>query len=250
MTVIPDLIFLSIILYFMMHVSDSAAITSVVAGKLTDNLSQGVSIHNSSVIAARLSLPLILIISAFLIENRIMTLKEYLLYAILHLIPVIFMLIYVLRNTNIFQKFFQRVIFFRNTKSLPMAILSSTFSKKNNVKLIDFQERFTFERIVFIKSFVSSLAYIFIALGFFISFSLSYHFEDYRMTISQITTVFHGVGSVILAFFIDPMLTKSIDLKSNKGIWINNIYSIMFGRLLSYIAAVLILFIYYLNVVS
>jgi len=234
----------------MMHVLDSAAITSVVAGKLTDNLSQGVSIHNSSVIAARLSLPLILIISAFLIENRIMTLKEYLFYAILHLIPVIFMLIYVLRNTNIFQKFFQRVIFFRNTKSLPMAILRATFPKKTNTKLIDFQERFTFERIVFIKSFVSSLAYIFIALGFFISFSLSYHFEDYRMTISQITTVFHGVGSVLIAFFIDPMLTKSIDLKNNKGIWISNIYSIMFGRLLSYIAAVLILFIYYLNVVN
>jgi len=195
-------------------------------------------------------LPIVLIIIAFLIENEIMTLKEYLFYAILHLIPVIAMLIFIIRNVNFFQKFFQRVIFFRSKKTLPKAILMSIFYKKSDLKVVEFSERFSIKRVIFIKSFVSSLAYVFLALGFFISFSLSYYFEDFRMTISQFTTVFHGFGAILLAFYIDPMLSKSIDLKNNNEMWINNFYSVMFGRLLSYIAALVILIIYYLKVTN
>jgi hypothetical protein len=67
------------------------------------------------------------------------------------------------------------------------------------------------------------------------------------MTISQLTTVFHGIGSLLLAFFIDPMISKSIDIKAKNEIWVNNFYSVIFGRLLSYIVSLFILIIYYLN---
>jgi len=248
MTEIPELILLSIIFYLLMHVGDSAAINSIVAGKLSEKPSQGISIQNSMIVASRLPLPLILIILAFLIENEIMSLKEYLFYAILHLIPVIAMLIIMIRNVNVFQKFFQRIIFFRNRKSLPIAILMSFFSKTNDIELIDFPIEFSIKRVIFIKSFISSFAYVFLALGFFISFSFAYYFEDFRMTISQLTTVFHGFGGLLLAFFIDPMISKSVDIKAKNEIWVNNFYSIMFGRLLSYIISLFILVIYYLNV--
>ena len=248
MTEIPELILLSIFFYLLMHLSDSAAINSVVAGKLSENLSQGISIQNSTIIASRLPLPLILITLAFLIENEIMSLKEYLFYAILHLIPVIIMLIIMIRKVDVFQKFFQRIIFFRNRKSLPIAILMSLFSKTNDMELIDFPIEFSIKRIILIKSFVSSLAYVFLAIGFFISFSFAYYFEDFRMTISQLTTVFHGIGGLLLAFFIDPMISKSVDIKVKNEIWVNNFYSIMFGRLLSYLISLFILVIYYLNV--
>ena len=169
MTEIPELILLSIFFYLLMHLGDSAAINSIVAGKLTNKLSQGISIQNSTIVASRLPLPLILIILAFLIENEIMSLKEYLFYAILHLIPVIAMLIFMIRNANAFQKFFQKIIFFRKRKSLPISILMSIYSRTNDVELIDFTKEFSIKRVILIKSFVSSLAYVFLALGFFIS---------------------------------------------------------------------------------
>jgi len=248
MTETPELILLSIFFYLLMHLGDSAAINSIVAGKLSDKLSQGISIQNSTIVASRLPLPLILIILAFLIENEIMSLKEYLFYAILHLIPVIAMLIFMIRNANAFQKFFQKIIFFRKRKSLPISILMSIYSRTDDVELIDFTKEFSIKRVILIKSFVSSLAYVFLALGFFISFSFAYYFEDFRMTISQLTTVFHGIGGLILAFFIDPMISKSVDIRAKNEIWVNNFYSIMFGRLLSYIISLFILIIYFLNV--
>jgi len=177
-----------------------------------------------------------------------MSLKEYLFYAILHLIPVIAMHIFMIRNANAFQKFFQKIIFFRKRKSLPISILMSIYSRTNDVELIDFTKEFSIKRVILIKSFVSSLAYVFLALGFFISFSFAYYFEDFRMTISQLTTVFHGIGGLILAFFIDPMISKSVDIRAKNEIWVNNFYSIMFGRLLSYIISLFILIIYFLNV--
>ena len=127
MTEIPELILLSIFFYLLMHLGDSAAINSIVAGKLSDKLSQGISIEKTTIVASKLPFPLILIIQAFLIENEIMSLKEYLFYAILHLIPVIAMHIFMIRNANAFQKFFQKIIFFRKRKNLPISILMSIY---------------------------------------------------------------------------------------------------------------------------
>jgi hypothetical protein len=58
------------------------------------------------------------------------------------------------------------------------------------------------------------------------------------MTVSQLTTVFHGVGAIILAMYIDPMICNSLDenIKSDK--WLENIYSIFIGRLLAYLLAI------------
>ena len=57
------------------------------------------------------------------------------------------------------------------------------------------------------------------------------------MTVSQLTTVFHGIGAIVLAMYIDPMICNSLDknLKSDK--WLENVYSIFIGRLLAYILA-------------
>jgi hypothetical protein len=58
------------------------------------------------------------------------------------------------------------------------------------------------------------------------------------MTVSQLTTVFHGVGAIILAMYIDPMICNSLDEKIKSDKWLENIYSIFIGRLLAYLLAI------------
>ena len=72
-------------------------------------------------------------------------------------------------------------------------------------------------------------------------------YPENRLTLSQFTAAFHGVGAIIVAVYIDPMLSRSIDFHDDDISWINNVYSIILGRVLSYLfvlIAVSIFFIY------
>ena len=73
-------------------------------------------------------------------------------------------------------------------------------------------------------------------------------FPENRLTLSQFIGVFHGFGAVIFAFYLDPMLSRSIDTYSDDVTWLKNVYSILLGRVLSYLAMIisLLMFIYYL----
>ena len=57
---------------------------------------------------------------------------------------------------------------------------------------------------------------------------------------------FYGLGAVIFAFYLDPMLSRSIDSSKDDESWIKNVYSILLGRALSYFLIILLLFLYYL----
>ena len=60
------------------------------------------------------------------------------------------------------------------------------------------------------------------------------------MTMSQLTSIFQGVGALILTMYIDPMIGRSLDDKLENINWVNNIYSIFIGRLLAYLFASII----------
>ena len=88
---------------------------------------------------------------------------------------------------------------------------------------------------------MSSLAYIFLSTGFFLAFMLAIIFPEYRLTLGQLSTVFHGIGAVLLAFYIDPMLSRSIDDTADNEVWRCNVYSVFIGRVLSYLFSTVIL---------
>ena len=54
---------------------------------------------------------------------------------------------------------------------------------------------------------------------------------------SQLTTVFHGIGAIVLAMYIDPMISRSVDVELKNSRWLENIYSIFIGRLFAYFLA-------------
>jgi len=70
------------------------------------------------------------------------------------------------------------------------------------------------------------------------------------MTMAQFTTVFHGVGGIILAMYIDPMISKYLDVELENSNWLENIYSIFIGRLLTYLFASSIFLAFYLYAYS
>jgi hypothetical protein len=70
------------------------------------------------------------------------------------------------------------------------------------------------------------------------------------MTMSQLTTAFHGVGAIILAMYIDPMVSRSLDVELENSDWKENIYSIFVGRLLAYLLASITFLAFYLYAYS
>jgi hypothetical protein len=71
-------------------------------------------------------------------------------------------------------------------------------------------------------------------------------YPESRLTLSQFTAFFHGFGAVIFAFYLDPMLSRSIDNSSDDISWIKNAYSILMGRILSYLTVIILLLIFIL----
>ena len=63
---------------------------------------------------------------------------------------------------------------------------------------------------------------------------------------SQLTAAFHGIGAVFFAMYIDPMMSRSLDVDLKNNHWIDNIYSILVGRILSYLLASLVFLMLYL----
>ena len=64
-------------------------------------------------------------------------------------------------------------------------------------------------------------------------------FPENRLTLSQFTAAFHGFGAVIFALYLDPMLSRSIDTYSDDTTWLKNVYSILVGRMLSYLVMII-----------
>jgi hypothetical protein len=222
-----------IVFYFLMQMVELASFGSRVAGRISHNLALGTTIHHTMYVGSRFFLVPFLPVLAYLVETGI-TLNNYLLLVIISLFSALIMSILVLYKVDYLQIFFQ--IVFRNNKNnyLPTALLKTLFSSnKSDISFNRFDE-FSYKNVIKKKVILSFIAYSFLVTSFFIAFTLAIIFPEYRLTLSQSTSVFHGFGAVIVAFYLDPMLSKSIDRLNDKS-WIVNAYSILLGRVLSYL---------------
>jgi hypothetical protein len=110
-------------------------------------------------------------------------------------------------------------------------------AKKNKFNQINLEVIPKIRNLSLKKIITSGFAYFFLSTGFLIAFSLAILIPEYRMTMSQLTTAFHGIGAIILAMYIDPMISRSLDVELENSDWIENVYSIFIGRLLAYLLA-------------
>ena len=241
------LITIVILSYVLFQAFEVFSFGSRVAGRLTNRTALGTSLSQTVYTAADFFVIFFLPALGYIVESGI-TIHDYLTLVLIAYSLTFIMSIIMLIKLNGLQQFYQVIFAKYKDNTIPIAILKSLVSKKTDLNIKDC-ERFTFDKIIIKKSLVSFLAYIFLITGFFNAFMLAVLFPENRLTLSQFTAAFHGFGGVILAFYLDPMLSRSIDTYSDNSTWLKNVYSILFGRILSYLAIIiaLLIFLYYLK---
>jgi hypothetical protein len=239
-------IFIVISSYFLMQLIEMASFGSRVAGKMSNSLALGTTMQLSVYTASRFLLVPFLPLIGYLIESGLSK-EHYLLMVIISIFSTLLASLFVLNRLNFFQLFFQNVFKEYSSSNIPTSLIKSIINiNKSHVSYISC-DSFSFKKIILKKVAVSFVAYSFLVTGFFISFSLAISFPEYRLTFSQFTATFHGIGAVIVAFYLDPMLSRSLDKHSHKDIWLINVYSILYGRVLSYlVSGILFLLVFFI----
>ena len=241
------LIIIVTVSYVLLHTLEIACFGARVAGRLTNRAALGTTLSQTIHSLSRFILIIFLPALGYIVESGI-TINDYLTLVLVAYILTFIVSIIMLIKLNSLQHFYQVIFAKYNDNTIPTAIIKSLISKKTDLNAKDC-DNFTFDKIILKKTLVSFLAYIFLITGFFIAFMLAVLFPENRLTLSQFTAAFHGFGAVIFAFYLDPMLSRSIDSYSDDVTWLKNVYSILFGRILSYLAMIILLsvFLYYLK---
>jgi hypothetical protein len=222
-----------------------SSFASRAAGRLSGRPALGTTIHHTMYTGSRFLLVFLLPSLGYLVETGI-EFSGYFFIVIASLFLMFIISIYILLNLNRFQLFFQKLFDLYSDSTIPMAFLKTLNSRgKKNKNHVDIEYGFSLKNTFFKKTFVSFVAYSFLSTGFFIAFLLSLEFLEYRLTLSQFTATFHGIGAVIVSFYLDPMLSRSIDEIKNNVIWLNNLYSILLGRVIAYLATSILFFMVY-----
>jgi hypothetical protein len=207
-----------------------------VAGKLTNRLALGTTIQHSIFTVSRIFLPPLLLSLSFMIETNL-SIQLFLLTAFFLTITAFITSLVVLVNFNYFQLLFQSLFIRYQSNTIPVAIVKVFFGKKIEFNQVDMEAAPKIRSLSLKKIITSGLAYFFLSTGFLISFSFAILTPEYRMTMSQLATVFGGIGAIILAMYIDPMISRSLDIELENPYWMKNIYSIFIAKVLAYLLA-------------
>jgi hypothetical protein len=243
--------------YVFIHAIEMSSFATRVAGRISNRVALGTTLAQTIYTLSRLLLIIFLPALAYLVESGI-ALNNYLIMIIITYILTFTVSIVMIIKINSLQKFYQIVFEKYTNNTIPLAILKSLVNstrrntaslkscKEFSVEAIDSYKQALkkgdfFDKVILKKTLVSFLAYIFLITGFFNAFMLAIIFPENRLTLSQLTSFFHGFGAVIFAIYLDPMLSRSIDSYSDDTSWLQNVYSIFIGRALSYFVIIILL---------
>lgn len=228
-------LFITIIVvsYVSLQTIETISFGSRIAGKASSRLALGTTLQHSIYTLSRIFLVALLPTLAYLVEKEI-SIELYAIIATIALFSTFLIVCFVLFKLNGFQKIFQKIFKSYEDHHMPTAIIRVVFGKLkvDSSSLISIP-RFSMNYVVQKKTIVSVVAYTFLSTGFFVTFFLALIYYDYRLTISQLAALFHGIGATIVAFYLDPMLSRSLDKVTDES-WLLNMYSILLGRAISY----------------
>jgi len=227
---------IALLCYVLMQFIENVSFGSRVAGKLANRLSLGTTLQHSIFTVSRLFLPPLLLSLSFLIESDL-GIQLFLLTAAILTTSAFLASLLVLINFNSYQLLFQHLFIRYEFNTIPIAIVKVLFGKSNQLNQVNLEYIPKIRNLSLKKIITSSFAYFFLSTSFLIAFSFAILIPEYRMTMSQLTSVFQGVGAIVLSMYIDPMISRSLDVELENSDWIENIYSIFIGRLLSYLLA-------------
>lgn len=153
-------------------------------------------------------------------------------------------LAYILKEKNIcvFSKVINNI---SNGSSVFKEILSFPiyfFKDKNPGKKI----KVKYYKDIFLSSAIVFSIY---SLSVFMVFYIALFFPDYRTMISQLSGVTNALATVLLTFFIEPKISRTIDNNINTKSSVDMLFSLILGRVfgVGVISSIFILFFLILN---
>ena len=216
-----------------MQTAITATYGSRIAGGLAKRPALGTTIQHTVYVGSSVFLILIMPLSGFLIESDI-SINWYFQIVIYSMILSSLLSLLVVLRLNLFQKYFQKVFYFYSNSYIPGALFKASSFKKIDFELIEMDTNFSINKVSIKKCFASFIAYSFVTSCYFVVFLLSIEYSDYRLTISQFSIVLQGFGTFLISFYIDPMLSRSIDnIVAGSNEWVVNIFSVLLGRVIA-----------------
>ena len=237
------LIIIVILSFVLMHFIQMHAFGSRIAGRITKRVALGTTLCETANKLQSFCIIIFLPTLAYLVESGII-IYDYIVLVTVAYILTFLVSIFMIMKIHSLQQFYQVLFIKYNDNSIPVAIFKSLINKKTDLNTKDCDD-FTFDKVILKKTLVSFAAYIFLVTGFFSAFMLAVLFPENRLTFSQFTTVIHGFGVIIFSFYLDPMLSRSID-SFDDDTWLKNVYSIFLGRAISYFVVIILLLIFLL----
>jgi hypothetical protein len=225
--------------FALMQFLEMSSFGARIAGKLSNRTGLGTTLQQSIYTGSRIFLIIFLPALGYIVEFGV-SFKIYIIIILITYSLSLMFSIYMLVRLNVFQVFFQKVFSNYENNTIPFAFLKTIFHNNNELQPI-LCDAFSIKNIFWKKTFVSFLAYIFLISSYFLAFTLAILYPENRLTLTQFTAVFHSFGAIIMSFYLDPMLSRSIDSDPEDLTWLKNTYSILVGRIVSYIFAILVL---------
>ncbi len=235
---------IAVFCYGCMQLVETFSFGSRVAGKLTGNLALGTTLQHTIFICSRVFLPPLLLAISFQIESG-ETLENFMFLSALMTGLGLVLSILILTRLNSCQRNFQIIFYYSRDYRLPTCIWKLVFNDNRDIVVVNRDLAPKFGYIRWPKLLASGFAYFFIATSFLLAFSIALIFPDYRLTISQFSSAFHGIGAGFLALYIDPMISRSLDVAEDQEVWLANVFSVLAGRICSLGLAFFIFFLSY-----
>lgn len=220
--------FAIIMLFAMIHFIEFSSYYARIAGIRTDYKLVSYTLQQTTFVMTRFFFVFLMPIIGYIIDKKISK-NDYVLIVIfsLTLASFSYLLSFLMRNRIIY--FFTQVIYqFTNGKgfltSFFSGLINSIIVKKSELE----KRKGDLLRINKKVAIFSSIIFCCYSIAVFLSFYFALLYYDLRATIGQTSGVINALATLILTFYIEPKISKSIDSKSDNAEY--EIYSLLLGR--------------------
>lgn len=219
------------LLYGGVHMVEISATHTRLAGVSTGNNMLAYSIQQSVFLAARFLLLFLLPCLGFIVDRGVdLQVYQWTIHSALLLASLLSLLVFSQRRWVL--GYYVGVIHaYHRTGNMVGALLSRLFHKPDLGENASFMLPQIWSnrhaRGILVKSMV---VYSIYATGIFISFYFALIFQDYRASISQMSGIVNAAAALILTFYIEPAISKSIDAESDDAKTL--IYAMIVGRII------------------
>lgn len=237
---------LAVLLYIIIQSIETISLGARAAGKACELPALGVTLYQTFSTLSRIFLPIFLIILAFLVERGMLA-HDFVIFALIGSIISFFISVFIFVKIRVIYRYFFKITILLKDFSMPIAIILALVSKAESKAFMDKLEESINKATGINTSFVltSFFSYFLLSAGILVSFLFAIYYPEYRLTAVQFSAIFHGIGVVLMSFYINPVYSQAIDLLPDNLMMYSN--SVLIGRLFGLFSTCMLFIIVFLN---